>query len=76
MDKRGKQCGVQRTYKNKRVIGSVPPIMSPQGPVLAGNSNPNKRFQNVDAEMSDASSYNGGSPKRGGSVKEGAAAEE
>ena len=75
MDKRGKQCGVQRTYKNKRVIGSVPPVMSPQNLVLAGG-NSSKRFQNVDAEMSDASSYNGGSPKRGGNVKEGAAAEE
>ena len=25
MDKRGKACGIQRTYKNKRVIGSVLP---------------------------------------------------
>ena len=29
MDKRGKQCGVIRTYKNKRVIGSVLPDSMP-----------------------------------------------
>ena len=29
MDKRGKACGIQRTYKNKRVIGSVLPAASP-----------------------------------------------
>ena len=61
MDKRGKQCGILRSYKNKRVIGSVlPEVMPPINPRPVKNVLDVGRFHNMDAEMSDASSINGG----------------
>ena len=56
-DKRGKQCGIPRFYKNKRLLGSVPiPPQPKDGDQAQSQQSSSRKRGQTDVPMTDSNS--------------------